>query len=178
MSDIAKGCWSFSEMYVLTVHISLIGEKVWLPVILVEHMAEWLRHWTRDLGVWGSIPAAPVMCKSVGQALNPHCPPSSNGYQVERKLVLCEWLQLQKIVLHSPQGNETVKEWVPIPGDKWCKVRWTCLRRYLDYKHAPLPLPLYWYTDSDDIFQFIYLSIYICLNVYVYFDICFYYVFK
>ena len=32
------------------------------------------------------------------------------------KLVLCEWLQLQKIELHSAQGDETVKERVPIPG--------------------------------------------------------------
>ena len=61
-------------------------------------MAEWLRRWTRDLVVWGSIPSPSVMCKSLGKALNPHrlCPPNSNGYQVERKLVLCEWLQLQK----------------------------------------------------------------------------------
>ena len=43
--------------------------------------------------------------------MNPHplCPPSSNGYQVERKFVLCEWLQLQKITLLSPQRDETVK---------------------------------------------------------------------
>ena len=63
-------------------------------------------------GVWGSIPTALVMCKSLVQALYPHrlCPPSSNAYQVERKLVLCEWLQLQKIALHSPQGDDTVKE--------------------------------------------------------------------
>ena len=35
-------------------------------------------------------------------ALNPHrlCAPSNNVNQVERKLVLWEWLQLQKIVLH------------------------------------------------------------------------------
>ena len=78
----------------------------------MEHVAEWLRRWIRDLGVWGSSPAAPIMCKSLGHALNTHrfCPPSSNRYQVERKLVLCEWLQLQKIALHSPQGDETVKE--------------------------------------------------------------------
>ena len=37
--------------------------------------------WTRDLGVWSSIPSVSVICKSHGQALNPHClcPPSSNG---------------------------------------------------------------------------------------------------
>ena len=28
----------------------------------MEHVVEWLRHWTQDLGVWGSIPAALVMC--------------------------------------------------------------------------------------------------------------------
>ena len=52
---------------------------------LVEHVAEWLRHWTQNLGVWGSIPTALVTCKSLGQAFNPHqlCQPSSNGYQVE-----------------------------------------------------------------------------------------------
>ena len=95
----------------------------------MKPVAEWLRCWTRDLAVWGSIPAVPVMCKSLGQALNPHrlCPPSSNGYQVERKLVLCEWLQLQKIALHSPQGDETikflgvnnVKSAEPVYGDIW-----------------------------------------------------------
>ena len=77
-----------------------------------ERVAEWLRHWTQDLKVWGPMSAALIMCKSLGQALNPHCfyPPSSNGYRVERKLVPCEWLQLQKIALLSPQGDETVKE--------------------------------------------------------------------
>ena len=41
-----------------------------------------------------------IMCESLGQALNPHClpPPSSYGYQVEQKFVLCEWLQLQKML--------------------------------------------------------------------------------
>ena len=42
--------------------------------------------WTQDLTIWGSIPEAPVKCKSLGQALNPHClwSPSSNGYLVHR----------------------------------------------------------------------------------------------
>ena len=55
-------------------------------MLYVEWVAERLRRWTRDLEVWGSIPAAPVMCKSLGQALNPHClwPPRSNGYLVHR----------------------------------------------------------------------------------------------
>ena len=67
-----------------------------------------------------------VMCKSLGAALNPHClcRPSRNGYLVERKLVLCEWLQLQKLAMHSSQWDETVQEWDPIPGDNWRKVRW------------------------------------------------------
>ena len=65
-------------------------------------MTEWLGHWTWYLGVIGSIPVALVMCKSLGQALNPHhpCTPSCNGYQVERKLTQCEWQQLQKILNH------------------------------------------------------------------------------
>ena len=52
----------------------------------MERVAESLRHRTRDLGVWGSISSAPVMCGSLGQALNPHClwSPSSNGCLVER----------------------------------------------------------------------------------------------
>ena len=78
----------------------------------MESMAEWLRHWTQDQGVWGSISSALVMWKILGQALIPHrlSPPSSNGYQVEQKLVLCEWLKVQKFAMHSPQGGETVKE--------------------------------------------------------------------
>ena len=76
----------------------------------LEHVAEWLRHWTQYLGVWGSIAATPVMCKGLGQALNPHhlWPPSSNEYHVERILVLCEWLQLQKS-LRFPHWDETVR---------------------------------------------------------------------
>ena len=55
--------------------------------ICVEHVAEWLRRIPQDLGVWGSIPAAPVIYKSLRRALNPHrlCPPNSNGYQVRKK---------------------------------------------------------------------------------------------
>ena len=53
----------------------------------VEHVAEWLRHWTQDLGIGVRSRSAVVTCKSLGQALNPHylCPPSMNGYQVERR---------------------------------------------------------------------------------------------
>ena len=94
----------------------------------VECMAEWLRHWTQDLGVLGSIPAMPIMCEIHGQALNPHCfcPLSNNGYQVEWKLVLCEWLQLKKIAMHSPQVNDSVwKRWVQMSGDNSWKVWWT-----------------------------------------------------
>ena len=62
-------------------------------------VAKWLRCWTQDLGVWGSMSVAQVTCKSLVQDLNPHrfWPPNSNVYQAERNFVLCEWLQLQKI---------------------------------------------------------------------------------
>ena len=40
-------------------------------VILVESVTQWLRHWTRDQGAWGSIPAAMVMCKDLRQASTP-----------------------------------------------------------------------------------------------------------
>ena len=52
---------------------------------LVEHVAEWLRCWTQDLGVWVAILAALVTCKNFEQALNRHrrCQPNSNGYQVD-----------------------------------------------------------------------------------------------
>ena len=37
-----------------------------VPVVSfgVERVAEWLRRWSQDQGVWGSIPEAPVMRKS------------------------------------------------------------------------------------------------------------------
>ena len=53
---------------------------------------------------WSSIPSELVMRKSLGQALNPHrlCLRTSNGYQVERKLILFEWQEPQKMwyILH------------------------------------------------------------------------------
>ena len=54
----------------------------------MEHMADCLRRWTRDLRVKSLIPTALVMYKSLKQALKPHrlCPPSNNGYQVERRI--------------------------------------------------------------------------------------------
>ena len=54
-------------------------------MLLLELVAEWLRRWTQDLGIWGLILAAMVRCKDLGQALNPHrlCLLSSNGYQVD-----------------------------------------------------------------------------------------------
>ena len=60
-----------------------------LYVMYVERVAEQLRHWTQDLGVWGSIPEVPVRCKSLGQSLNLHClwPSSRNGYLVHRSKV-------------------------------------------------------------------------------------------
>ena len=92
--------------------------------------------------VWGSIPfRACHMSKSLGKLWNPHniCPLSSNGYQVELKLVLFERLQQKNMELHSPQTNETVKKWIPIQGINWCQNPLN-LRGYLDYKHTPLHL--------------------------------------
>ena len=87
------------------------AQSDWVNVAFVELVAQ-RRHWTRNQRVWGSIPTALVMSKILGQALNLHrlCPPSNNGYQVERQLVLCKWFQLQKILLYSPQGDEAEKE--------------------------------------------------------------------
>ena len=78
-------------------------------------MAESLRRRTQDLRVWGSIPAAMVMCRSLGQDLNPHrlWSPSSNGYLVEREKNVVngiEPLPLYAAWLHSPQGDKTVYE--------------------------------------------------------------------
>ena len=72
----------------------------------------------------------PQLCpcvKALWKALSPYriCPSNTNGYQMERKLVLCEWLQLQKNALHSPQRNETVIEWVPIRSCNSYRVLWT-----------------------------------------------------
>ena len=79
----------------------------------MEYVVEWLRHWTQDLGVWGSIPRVLVMCKSLGQALNPHrlCPPGSNGYQVERKLVLCEWHKMCSILPREMSVRVSSNTW-------------------------------------------------------------------
>ena len=75
-----------------------------LSVIQIERMAERLRRLTRDLAVRRSIPAALVMCKSLGQALNPHrlCPPSINGYQVERKIGTVNGYSCRKCAAFSP----------------------------------------------------------------------------
>ena len=80
--------------------------------LCVECMAEWLRHWTRDQGFWDSVHPALVMCKSLGQSLNPHClwPPSSSENQVERNIGTVWMAPAAEIVLHSAQGDETVKE--------------------------------------------------------------------
>jgi hypothetical protein len=53
-----------------TTSASLCGVRGWV-----------VRCWTRELGVWGSIPDTPVMYNILGQGLNPHClwPPSSDG---------------------------------------------------------------------------------------------------
>ena len=82
----------------------LINEMVWTATYLIlydwtgksivlnhnmERVTERLRRWARDLTFRGSIPEAPVKCKTLGQALNLHClwSPSSNGYLVHRSKV-------------------------------------------------------------------------------------------
>ena len=55
---------------------------------------EWLC-WTRDLGVWGSIPAELVMGKYWIHTNSVH--PEVFRTRWNEKLVLCEWLQLQKM---------------------------------------------------------------------------------
>ena len=62
-------------------------------------VAEWLRHWTRDQGVWGSIPKALVMSKNLGQAVNhtTSVHPAVMGTRWNEKLVQREWLQLQEM---------------------------------------------------------------------------------
>ena len=84
-------------------------------------VAKRLRCWTRDLGVWGSIPASTVMCKNLGQALNPHClwPPSSNGYlgHVSKVGSTCAGCALVA---------------APYRGRK--RVGWTGMHGYQDYK--------------------------------------------
>ena len=74
-------------------------------------MAQRLRYWTQDQGVWGLIPAALVMCKSLGTALIPNCLwlPSSNGYQVEQGSVLGEWFQLLKMCCILPRKMRLFK---------------------------------------------------------------------
>ena len=81
----------------------VVVTKFWVVHILLPfflqlepHVAE--SRWTQKSRGLGFIPTALVMCKSLGQALNPHSlyPASSNGYQVDRKLVLYEWLHLYK----------------------------------------------------------------------------------
>ena len=97
--------------------------------IIVERLAERLRRWTQGLEIWGSIPASPVMCKSLGQALNPHClwPPSSNGYlgHVSKVGSTCAGCALVA---------------APYRGRK--RVCWICMHRYQTIKSVPLPLPL------------------------------------
>ena len=72
----------------------------------------------------GSIPATTVMCQNPGEARNPYrpYPSSSNGYQVELKLVMREWLQEQKIRASILPRDETVKCVLTL-GVHRCKVR-------------------------------------------------------
>ena len=77
--------WGGGDIHIDTQRITIL-ELFW-SVYVIQCIAEWLRRWTRDQAVCGSIPAALFLCKSLRQALNPRYlrPPSSNGYQVERK---------------------------------------------------------------------------------------------
>ena len=71
----------------------------------VERIDECLRFWTLDQKVWGSIPAALAMCKSLGQALNPNrfWTPSSNGYQVDQTNWYCvNGASCRKRITYSP----------------------------------------------------------------------------
>ena len=59
-----------------------------------------------------------------------------NGYR---------WLKCAASTPH-PQEDETVEEWVPIPGDKWCKVCWTCsniwtINIYFTFSSLSYPAP-------------------------------------
>ena len=97
-----------------------------LYILYVERVAERLRGRTQDLEVWGSIPASPVMCKSLGQALNSHClwPPSSNGYSghISKVGSTCAGCAL---VAESYRGRK--------------RVGWICMHRYQTIKSVPLP---------------------------------------
>ena len=72
----------------------------------MERVAEWLRLCTRDQGVWGSIPAALVMYKSLGQAMNLHrlCSPSSNSNG--KKKCVNDYVYSCRKWLHIPQGDD------------------------------------------------------------------------
>jgi hypothetical protein len=103
----------------------------------MEHVAEWLRQRTRDLGAGVRFHLVLVMCRSLWQALNPHClwPPSSNGYLVKRKLIQWGCHTSTEYALHSSQDDETVKQWVPVPGKVNCEVLYILHSKYTDYKH-------------------------------------------
>ena len=55
-----------------------------------------LRRWTREREVTGTISGASG-------------DPSSNGYQVEQRVMLCEWLQLQICAAFSPREMRPCK---------------------------------------------------------------------
>ena len=79
----------------------------------MELVAEWLKHRTRDLEVWGSISATLVMCRSFRQDLHAYrpWPPISNGYLVKQEKIVVNGIKLLPLYaawLHSPRGYETV----------------------------------------------------------------------
>ena len=108
MNNICVFCSQMLHMYVCVyIYILLLG--VFVSATKIVH---WFGERGRGVKTLDSISRGlgfdshgVVMCESLGKALNPHhlLPPSSNGYQVERKLVHCEWLELQKIALHFPR---------------------------------------------------------------------------
>ena len=75
-------------------------------------MDKWLRHWTRQQEVWGLIPAALVMNKSPGQALNT---PSSNGYQgvISLKLLRGKLATKTGILCTEKGAPKSLAKWHP-----------------------------------------------------------------
>ena len=70
-----------TDRTIISIHSTLTSQAIYLVSAYtikaqlpnyVERVAEWLRRWTRDLGVRGSIPAAPVMCKKPSARVYPH----------------------------------------------------------------------------------------------------------
>ena len=100
-------------------------------------MAERLRHWTRDLTVWGSIPETPVRCKSPGQALNPNFPWSlrSNGNLVYRSKVGSTVAAAFRAILVGGK----------VKSDEYC----------IDIDMKQIPLPLHFIVNRNILTNYI-----------------------